>query len=162
MSMMPTPTNSWREAQLAKGNKAAAATVLEAYMKAGGRRPAALERLAQLQESAGQSAGRGSDARPHQLHRSRLSTRICIAVWANCGSRRRTTPARFVNMPRWLHSIRSMSPPRNTISRTPTSKRVRRDKAEDAVLASLEAAPDYRPAQKLLLQLKTSEKGMTA
>jgi cellulose synthase operon protein C len=30
-----------------------------------------------------------------------------------------------------------------------------RDKAEDAVLASLEAAPGYRPAQKLLLQLKS-------
>ena len=29
-----------------------------------------------------------------------------------------------------------------------------RDKAEDAVLASLEAAPGYRPAQKLLLQIK--------
>jgi Tfp pilus assembly protein PilF len=29
-----------------------------------------------------------------------------------------------------------------------------RDKAEDAVLAALEAAPNYRPAQKLLLQIK--------
>ena len=29
-----------------------------------------------------------------------------------------------------------------------------KDKAEDHVLASLEAAPDYRPAQKLLLQLE--------
>ncbi len=33
------------------------------------------------------------------------------------------------------------------------------DKAEDNVLAALEAAPDYRPAQKLLLQLEDSEKG---
>ena len=30
-----------------------------------------------------------------------------------------------------------------------------RDKAEDAVLASLEVAPGYRPAQKLLLQIKS-------
>ncbi len=30
-----------------------------------------------------------------------------------------------------------------------------REKAEDAVLASLEAAPGYRPAQKLLLQIKS-------
>ena len=33
------------------------------------------------------------------------------------------------------------------------------DKAEEHVLAALEAAPDYRPAQKLLLQLEDSEKG---
>ena len=30
----------------------------------------------------------------------------------------------------------------------------KRDQAEDAVLASLEAAPGFRPAQKLLLQIK--------
>jgi tetratricopeptide (TPR) repeat protein len=34
-----------------------------------------------------------------------------------------------------------------------------KDKAEDHVLASLEAAPDYRPAQKLLLQLNDSNEG---
>ncbi len=34
-----------------------------------------------------------------------------------------------------------------------------KDKAEEHVLASLEAAPDYRPAQKLLLQLKDSNEG---
>jgi len=34
-----------------------------------------------------------------------------------------------------------------------------KDKAEDNVLQALEAAPDYRPAQKLLLQLQGSEKG---
>ena len=34
-----------------------------------------------------------------------------------------------------------------------------RDKAQETVLASLEAAPDYRPALKLLLQLQDSQKG---
>jgi cellulose synthase operon protein C len=34
-----------------------------------------------------------------------------------------------------------------------------KDKAEENVLLALEAAPSYRPAQKLLLQLQTSEKG---
>ena len=34
-----------------------------------------------------------------------------------------------------------------------------RDKAEEHVLASLEAAPSFRPAQKLLLQIEDSEKG---
>ena len=33
-----------------------------------------------------------------------------------------------------------------------------RDKAEEHVLASLEAAPGYRPAQKLLLELQDSAK----
>ena len=32
-------------------------------------------------------------------------------------------------------------------------------KAQENVLLALEAAPDYRPAQKLLLQLQDSEKG---
>ena len=34
-----------------------------------------------------------------------------------------------------------------------------REQAEDHLLASLEAAPGYRPAQKLLLQIKDAEKG---
>jgi len=34
-----------------------------------------------------------------------------------------------------------------------------RDKAQDSVLASLEAAPDYRPALKLLLELQDAQKG---
>jgi tetratricopeptide (TPR) repeat protein len=34
-----------------------------------------------------------------------------------------------------------------------------KDMAEDHLLASLEAAPGYRPAQKLLLQLKDSNEG---
>jgi len=33
------------------------------------------------------------------------------------------------------------------------------DKAEENVLQALETAPDYRPAQKLLLQLQDSKKG---
>ena len=33
------------------------------------------------------------------------------------------------------------------------------DKAEENVLAALEAAPTYRPAQKLLMQLEDSKKG---
>ena len=32
-----------------------------------------------------------------------------------------------------------------------------RDKAEESVLASLEAAPGYRPAQKLLLEIEKPE-----
>ena len=34
-----------------------------------------------------------------------------------------------------------------------------KDMAEEHLLASLEAAPDYRPAQKLLLQMKDSNEG---
>ena len=33
------------------------------------------------------------------------------------------------------------------------------DKAREYVLNSLEAAPDFRPAQKLLLELEDSQKG---
>ena len=34
-----------------------------------------------------------------------------------------------------------------------------RDKAEEHILASLEAAPGFRPAQQMLLQIEDSEKG---
>ena len=48
-----TPTNSSREADLAKGDKQAAAAILTGYEKMGGRNPRALKQLASLEEDLG-------------------------------------------------------------------------------------------------------------
>jgi tetratricopeptide (TPR) repeat protein len=142
------------EAQLAKGNKDAAATALEAYMKAGGRRPAALESLAQLQESAGrrQAAAATLDrinfidpAFDGDLHR-RLG-----ALWL--AQKNYTGAIREYGAVVAFHPL-DVATAQYDLAHA-YFEAGQRDKAEDAVLASLEAAPNYRPAQKLLLQLKS-------
>jgi tetratricopeptide (TPR) repeat protein len=122
-------------------------------MKAGGRRPAALESLAQLQESAGnpQAAAATLDrinfidpAFDEAIHR-RLG-----ALWLaqkNYGGAIREYGAVIAFQPLDLAAAQY------DLAHA-YFEAGQRDKAEDAVLASLEAAPNYRPAQKLLLQLK--------
>jgi tetratricopeptide (TPR) repeat protein len=142
------------EAQLAKGNKGAAATVLEAYMKAGGRRPAALASLAQLQETAGnpQAAAATLDrinfidpAFDEDLHR-RLG-----ALWL--------AQKNYAGAIREYGAVVAFHPLDVAAAQYDLAHAYfeagQRDKAEDAILASLEAAPNYRPAQKLLLELKS-------
>lgn len=142
------------EAQLAKGNKAAAATVLEAYMKAGGRRPSALESLAQLQEAAGNPQGAAATldrinfidpAFDDNLHR-RLG-----GLWL--------AQKNYDGAIREYAAVVAFHPLDVATAEYDLAHAYfesgQRDKAEDAVLASLEAAPNYRPAQKLLLQLKS-------
>jgi cellulose synthase operon protein C len=142
------------EAQLAKGNKEAAATALEAYMRAGGRRPAALRNLAQLQESAGnpQAAAATLDrinfidpAFDEDVHR-RLG-----ALWL--------AQRNYNGAIREYGAVVAFQPLDVAAAQYDLAHAYfeagQRDKAEDAVLASLEAAPNYRPAQKLLLQLKS-------
>jgi tetratricopeptide (TPR) repeat protein len=141
------------EAQLAKGNKQAAASVLEAYMKAGGRRPAALESLAQLQESLGhaQAAAATLDrinfidpAYSADLHR-RLG-----ALWL--AQKNYTGAIREYGAVVAFHPL-DVAAAQYDLAHA-YFEAGQRDKAEDAVLTSLEAAPNYRPAQKLLLELK--------
>ena len=142
------------EAQLAKGDKEAAATVLEAYMKAGGRRPDALENLAQLQEALGnpKAAAETLDrinyidpAYNEDLHR-RLG-----ALWL--AQKNYTGAIREYGAVVAFHPL-DVAAAQYDLAHA-YFEAGQRDKAEDAVLASLEAAPNYRPAQKLLLQLKS-------
>jgi tetratricopeptide (TPR) repeat protein len=141
------------EAQLAKGNKEAAAAALEAYMKAGGRRPEALESLARLQESLGdpKAAAETLDrinyidpAYNEDLHR-RLG-----ALWL--------AQKNYTGAIREYGAVVAFRPLDVAAAQYDLAHAYfeagQRDKAEDAVLASLEVAPNYRPAQKLLLQLK--------
>lgn len=142
------------EAQLAKGRKQAAATVLEAYVKEGGRRPAALESLAQLQESSGNS----------QAAAATLERINYIDPAYDEGLHRRLG-ALYLAQKNYTGAIReygavvAFHPLDVAAAQYDLAQAYfeagQRDKAEDAVLAALEVAPNYRPAQKLLLQLKS-------
>ena len=141
------------EAYLAKGDKAAASRTLKSYVAAKGWRPDTLMRLAELQEDLGDPAAAAatldrinsidplfSDA----LHR-RLGA-LWLAQHNQAGAIRE------------FQAVLAMHPLDEASAEFDLAQAYlaagQKDKAEDAVLASLEAAPGYRPAQKLLLQLK--------
>ena len=141
-------------AYLAKANKQAAATVLQAYVKAGGRKPEVLEHLAQLQEAQGdpQAAAATLD-------------RINYIDPAFDPDQHRRLGVLWLEQKNYAGAIREYAA---VVAFHPLDAAAaqfdlaqayfaagQRDKAEDAVLASLEAAPGYRPAQKLLLQIKS-------
>jgi tetratricopeptide (TPR) repeat protein len=141
-------------AYVAKGNKPAAAAVLSEYVKAGGRRPAVLEDLAGIQEQLGdpQAAAATLD-------------RINYIDPAYDEASHRRLGALWLDQKNYPGSIREYTAvvafhPLDMASAQFDLARAyfaagQRDKAEDAVLASLEVAPGYRPAQKLLLQIKS-------
>jgi cellulose synthase operon protein C len=141
------------EAHLAQGNKPAATTVLQAYVKEGGRRPETLKTLARIQEEQGdpQAAAATLDrinyidpAYDEDLHRH------LGKLWL--------AQKKYDGAIREFRSVLALHPLDVASAQYDLAEAYmgagQRDKAEDAVLASLEAAPGYRPAQKLLLQIK--------
>jgi tetratricopeptide (TPR) repeat protein len=141
------------QAHLAKGNKQAAAAVLKDYETRGGRSPEALKQLATLQQELGDPAAAAATlervnyiypVNDEQLHR-RLGD-----LWF--------TQKNFAGAVREFSAVLAMKPLDRVsaeygLART-YSAMGRRDLALDHVLAALEAAPSYRPAQQLLLQLE--------
>ena len=112
-----------------------------------------------LEEEPGKSEGSRGDARSDQLHLSR-STRTCTATWATCGS----TQKNYAGAIREYSAVVAMQPARPGRRAVQSGAGLFRRGPEGQgrrthILPSLEAAPDFRPAQKLLLQLKDSEKG---
>lgn len=141
------------EAYIAQGNKPAAATVLQAYVKQGGRRPETLKTLAGIQEEQGdaQAAAATLDrinyidpAYDEDLHRHLGKLWLAQKNYDGAIREYRSVLA--------LHPLDVASAQYDLAEAYMGAGQ--RDKAEDAVLASLEAAPGYRPAQKLLLQIK--------
>jgi tetratricopeptide (TPR) repeat protein len=144
------------QAHLARQDKAAAAKVLDAYMKAGGRAPAALVQLAQLKEGLGDPQGAAATldrinyidpAYDADVHR-RLGT-LWLAQKNYSGAIREFAAVVA------FHPLDAAAAQLDLAQAYFTAGM--RDKAEDAVLAALEAAPGYRPAQKLLLKLKAPD-----
>ncbi len=139
------------DSYLAKGDKKAAVAELELYAKAGGRSPDTLKQLATLLEEAGnrkeaaEVLDRLNYIQPidEELHR-RLGD-----LWLSLGS---TTGAI-----REYRAVLAKSPTDPAASHFNLAKAYRTanqpDAAKDELLLSLEAAPGFRPAQKMLLEL---------
>jgi cellulose synthase operon protein C len=151
------PYEFMAEADMAKGDKAAAAEILTAYEKIGGHNPPALKQLAALEVEQGKPAdAAGTLDRlnyvypvDEDLHR-RLGD-----LWFAQNN--------FPGAIREYNAVVAMGPVDKAAAQFNLARAYfaagQKDKAEDHVLASLEVAPDYRPAQKLLLQLKDSNEG---
>jgi tetratricopeptide (TPR) repeat protein len=142
------------QAYQAKDDKAAAARVLQSYVQAGGRRPALLEYLARLQETLGDVPAAAATldrvnyidpAYDQDIHK-RLG-----ALWF--AQKNYDGAIREYGAVVALHPLDAAGAQFDLAQVYFAAGQ--RDKAEDAVLASLEVAPNYRPAQKLLLQLKS-------
>jgi cellulose synthase operon protein C len=144
------------EAYQATGNKQAAAAALTDYEKRGGHNPATLKELASLEEELGNpgeaaaSLDRINYIYPNdeQLHRH------LGELWLAQGN--------FAGAIREYSAVVAMHPMDMPSARFNLAQAYfaagQTDKAEENVLQALEAAPDYRPAQKLLLQLKDKGK----
>jgi len=136
---------------LAKGNKKAAIAELERYAKVGGRSPDTLKQLATLLEEAGnrkeaaEVLDRLNYIQPidENLHR-RLGD-----LWLSLGN--------TAGAIREYQAVLAKSPTDPAASHFNLAKAYRTanrtDAAKDELLLSLEAAPGFRPAQKMLLEL---------
>ena len=145
------------EAYLAKGDKKNAATVLTEYEKFGGRDPATLKQLASLEEEAGDKKDAAGTLdrinyiypEDEQLHRHLGD------LWYQ--------QENYPGAIREYAAVVAMQPSDKASAEFNLARAYfaagQKDKAQDNVLQALEAAPDYRPAQKLLLQLQDSAKG---
>jgi predicted Zn-dependent protease len=155
------PANAYEfmaEADLAKGDKQAAAAILTGYEKMGGRQPQALKQLASLEEELGkpQEAAATLDrlnyiypSNDEELHRHLGD------LWYE--QKNFTGAIREYNAVVALHPLDQASAQFNLARAYLAAGQ--KDSAEEHVLASLEAAPGFRPAQKLLLQLKENNEG---
>jgi tetratricopeptide (TPR) repeat protein len=139
-------------AHLAKQNKDAAADELERYAKAGGRSPALLKQLARLREE--QKRNRDAAAalerllyvypvNDEELHR------WLGDLWFGLGN--------LDGAIREYRAVIAMNPLDQAASQFNLAKAYRAagrlEEAIEHVVLSLEAAPGYRPAQKMLLEL---------
>jgi TolA-binding protein len=146
------------EAYLAKGNKQAATAALTDYEKIGGHSPATLKKLASLEEDAGnpQEAAATLDrinyiypVNDEQLHRH------LGELWL--------AQKNYAGAIREYGAVVAMQPLDKASAQFDLAQAYfaagQADKAEENVVQALETAPDYRTAQKLLLQLEDSKKG---
>jgi hypothetical protein len=146
------------EAHLGKGDKKAAAAALTDYEKLGGRSPGALKQLAALEEESGQPKEAAATldrlnyiypVNDEQMHRHLGDLWLAQNNFPGA--------IREYNAVVVSHPLDQASAQYNLAHAYFAAGQ--RDQAEEHLLASLEAAPGYRPAQKLLLEIKDAEKG---
>ena len=145
------------DAHKARGDAKSELGVLTAYEHAGGQMPDVLKRLAALEETAGQSAqavatlGRLNYIYP--VKDEGLHQKLGDLLYAN---------KTYSGAIREYNAVVASNPMDKAGAQFNLAQAYlaagQSDKAEQSVLAALEAAPGYRPAQKLLLELQRSPK----
>jgi len=143
------------DAHKAKGDAKAEAAALTAYEREGGSEPAVLMRLATLEEAAGKQAEAVTTlerlnyiypVKNEELHR-RLGDLLYMQKQYDGAIREYT-------------AVVASNPLDKASAEFHLAQAYlaagQKDKAEERVLAALEAAPGYRPAQKMLLELNQS------
>jgi len=143
-------------ADLAKGDKKAAAAVLTDYEKIGGEDPSILKKLASLEEDLGQTKEAAATLDRinyiYPVHDEELHRHLGNLWFAQ---------ANYPGAVREYTAVIALNPLDKAGAQFNLAQAYyasgQRDKAEESVLAALEAAPGYRPAQKLLLQLQNPE-----
>jgi tetratricopeptide (TPR) repeat protein len=143
-------------ADLAKGDKKAAETVLIEYEKVGGDDPTTLKKLASLEEELGQPKEAAATLDRinyiYPVHDEALHRHLGD-LWL--------AQENYPGAIREYTALVALNPLDKAGAHFKLAQAYyaagQRDKAEESVLASLEAAPGYRPAQKLLLEIEHPE-----
>lgn len=144
------------KAYLASNDKAGALRTLVAYVHQGGREPEVLTTLARLQEEQGDREGAAATL-------DRINA-IDLTYDADFHRRLGTlwlAQKRYAGAIREFGAVVAAHPHDVAAAQLDLARAYfaagDKDKAQDAVLASLEVAPNYRPAQALLLQITESK-----
>jgi cellulose synthase operon protein C len=142
-------------AQSAKGDKQSAMTTLTAYEKMGGESPDVLTKLASLEEELGhmKEAAATLDRINYIYPESEALHRHLGELWLAQGNN--------AGAVREYLAVLALNPLDKTSAEFNLAQAYfaagEKDKAEESVLLALETAPGFRPAQKLLLQIKSEE-----
>jgi len=139
------------DAYEAKGDKAAAMKELEKYNQVGGRSPVMVERLAKLQQEAGETkkAAATLDRLNYIYPEDQELHKQLGDLWLA-----QDNPQGAIREYRALVALKPLD--QATVHyqlATALNKANRVNEARDEVLLSLEAAPGFKPAQKLLLEI---------
>ena len=143
-------------AELGKGDKKGAAAVLTEYEKKGGEDPGILKKLASLEEDLGQPKEAAATLERinyvYPVHDEELHRHLGD-LWF--------TQANYPGAIREYTAVVALNPADKAGAQFNLARAYyasgERDKAEQSVLAALEVAPGYRPAQKLLLEIEHPE-----
>jgi cellulose synthase operon protein C len=143
-------------AYLAKGDKKAAEAILIEYEKVGGDDPATLKKLASLEEELGQPKEAAATLDRinyiYPVHDEDLHRHLGDLWFAQ---------SNYPGAIREYTALVALNPLDKAGSHFKLAQAYyasgQKDKAEESVLAALEAAPGYRPAQKLLLEIEHPE-----
>jgi tetratricopeptide (TPR) repeat protein len=143
-------------AELDKGDKKGAAAVLTEYEKKGGEDPGILKKLASLEEDLGQPKEAAATLERinyvYPVHDEELHRHLGD-LWF--------TQANYPGAIREYTAVVALNPADKAGAQFNLARAYyasgERDKAEQSVLAALEVAPGYRPAQKLLLEIEHPE-----